>query len=149
MYNMVHHLWNHLLSQGGKFGQGSLWVSVSFFTEHILLLVLVALPQVAEQVLQSDQSPDESPVTRFTNITFQYVFNLDWNIPLCVKMMSNPVSSPSSSSMYLKCRLALEFSASEDMEKLVFWPSVLVIEKSNESWNEKYVSTFRLLDVSL
>ena len=65
MYNMIHHLRNHLLSQGGKFGQGSLWVSVSFFREHILLLVLVALPQVAEQVLQSDQSPDDSLVTKY------------------------------------------------------------------------------------
>ena len=51
-------------SQGGRFGQGWLWVSVSFFSEHILLLVLVALPQVAEQVLQSDQSPNDSPVTK-------------------------------------------------------------------------------------
>ena len=64
MFNMVHHIRNHLLSQGGRFGQGSLWVSVSFLSEHIRVLVLVALPQVAEQVLQSDQSPDDSPVTK-------------------------------------------------------------------------------------
>ena len=62
---MVHHIRNHLLSQGGRFGQGSLWVSVSFFSEHIRVLVLVALPQVAEQVLQSDQSPDDSLVTKY------------------------------------------------------------------------------------
>ena len=65
MYNLGQYIWNHLLSQGGRFGQGWLWDSVSFFSEHILLLVLVALPQVAEQVLQSDQSPDDSPVTNF------------------------------------------------------------------------------------
>ena len=66
MYNFGQYIWSHLLLQDGRFGQDWLWVSVSFFSEHSLVLVLVALPQVAEQGLQSDQSPDASPVTKMS-----------------------------------------------------------------------------------